>query len=108
MNERLNELLENEEFMKGLVTCQSPEELANLFEKNSIVLDEELSIEDAFELVKKQESGELNDSELDAVSGGGIALGLAISSAALIIVSAGLVCFIAGYAYQKFRDYYQK
>ena len=102
MDERLTKLLENEELMKGLVACQSPEELAKLFEENSIVLDEGLSVEEAFQLVKKQENGELDAAELDSVSGG-IALGLALSSAALFVVSAGMICFLAGYAYQKFR-----
>lgn len=102
MDEKVKKLIENEGLMEGLVTCNSPEELAHLLKANSIVLDDGLSIEEAFDLVKKQANGELDVAELDSVSGG-IAIGLAITSAALFVVSAGMICFLAGYAYEKFR-----
>ena len=107
MDERVKKLLENEDLMIALVECDSPEKLAKIFEVNSISLEEGLSIEDAYELLKKQADNELSEEALDEVSGG-IALGLAITTAGLFVASAGFVIFLCGYAYQTYRNYKKK
>ena len=104
MNENVKQLIENDELMEGLATCKTPEELAKLLEANSLVLEDGLSIEEAFALVKKQADDELDVTDLDSVSGGiGFLVGAA--AAGMLIVSAGCICFLAGYAYQKYSEY---
>lgn len=82
------ENLENDALMERLAACNSPEELANMLEANSLVLEDGLSIEKAFELLKRQANGELDAAELNSVSGG-MKLGFTVASAA----KAGVVKF---------------
>ena len=60
MNENLQKLLENEELMTGLVEVQTPEELQALLDKNAVALEDSLTIEEAFKLLKEQESAEIS------------------------------------------------
>lgn len=99
----MENILKNEDLMVGLVEAESPEQLGELFATHGIVLAEDLTIEKAFELVKAQENAELNEDELDGVNGG-IAVSLAISSAALLALAATELCFFAGYAYQTYQN----
>ena len=70
MDENVEPLVENDDLMDRLAASNSPEELASLLEANSLVLEDGLSIEKAFELLKKQAHGELDAAELNSVSGG--------------------------------------
>lgn len=80
-------LAENEEFIRKLAETESPEEAVALFEENGVtVTKEELlsSMESA-----DAESGELNEAALDGVSGGmslvtSIALQAAIKTAKVV------------------------
>lgn len=85
--------------MEGLVTVTSPEELAKLFDVHNILLKKDLTIKTAFELVKAQESGGLTEVALDDVSGG-----VVFSAVAPFTLSAASLHFIAGYAYQKYKN----
>ena len=105
MEEKFEKILENKDLMIGLVECKTPEELAKLFEENSIGLEEGLSIEDAFDLLKKSADNELSEDALDEVSGGAIGLGLALTTAGLLVLSAGCISFLCGYAYQAYKNY---
>lgn len=107
MNEMLQKCLDNEEFITGLVEVKTPEELQELFDKNKLVLEEGLSIEEAFTLLKEQENAEISEEELENVSGG-IGFVLAATSAGLLIVGAGMLCFLGGYAYQTYQNYKKK
>ena len=95
----MNEILENVEVMEGIVTVTSPEELAKLFDAYNIQLEKDLTIEKAFELVKAQESGGLTEVALDDVSGG-----VVFSAVAAFTLSAAALHFIAGYAYQRYKN----
>lgn len=98
----MEQILKNEELLVGLVNVNTPEELAKLFSEHNIQLEEGLNYEQAFEMVKAQENAELNEEDLDNVNGG-IALAVALGAAATFTFAAATICFIAGYAYQKFR-----
>lgn len=100
----MENILKNEELMIGLVEAETPAQLAELFAAHNITLTEDVSIEKAFELVKAQENAELNEDALDDVNGG-IALSLALTSAAALALGATELCFFAGYAYQTFKNY---
>lgn len=99
----MEKIMQNEELMIGLVEAETPAQLAELFAAHNITLAEDLTIEKAFELVKAQENAELSENDLDDVSGG-IAFGLAVSSAVLLAVAATELCFFAGYAYQTYQN----
>ena len=99
----LKELVENEELLLGVINAENPDELAKVFLENGLALEEGLSMDEAFKIVKAQENSELSDAELENVSGG-IALSLAVSVVITTAVSAGVAAFIAGYGYQKFKN----
>lgn len=99
----IQKIMENEEFLQGLVEVETPAQLGELFAKNGIELEEGLSLEKAFELVKAQENAELNEDALDDVNGG-IGLLVGLGAAASLTFAAGVVCFISGYAYQKYKN----
>lgn len=107
MNENLQKLLENEELMAGLVEVQTPEELQALLDKNAVALEDGLTIEEAFKLLKEQESAEISEAELENVAGG-IGLVVAATSAGLLALSAGMLCFLGGYAYQTYKNWKKK
>lgn len=99
----MEEILKNEELMVGLVEAETPAQLAELFAAHGITLAEDLTMEKAFELVKAQENAELSEDALDDVNGG-IALGVAITSAAVLALASTELCFFAGYAYQTYKN----
>lgn len=103
----IKELTENKEFLAGLVEAESPERLAKLFEENGVVLEDGISIEDAFKMIKEQEHAELDEAELEDVSGG-IGLLVGLSAAGSLIVSAGMLSFLGGYAYQAIKKRFKK
>ena len=103
----MEKILANEELMVGLVEAKDPQELAALFAQHGIVLEDGLTIEEAFNMVKNQENGELSEDSLDDVSGG-IALAVALGAAAAFTLGGAALIFIAGYAYQKYQNYKKK
>lgn len=107
MSEQLTRLMEDEKFLKDLVTVETPEALATLFEAKGVTLEEGLSIEKAFELVKSSESAELNEEDLETATGG-IGLLVGIGAAVSLGLSSGAICFLAGYGYQKIKNALKK
>ena len=105
MNSDLQKLMDNEELMIGLVECQTPAELEKLLKDNAIELEEGLTTEKAFELVKAQESGELNAEDLDDVSGGLIGFAAGAMAVGSFVLAGAALCFLGGYAYQKYQNY---
>ena len=103
----INDLMKNEEFLKGLVEVATPSELKELFEKNDIQLEDDLSIDEAFELVKKQKDAELDEEQLEDVNGG-VAFAVAAGAVGALVLAGGVLCFISGYAYQKYQDWKKK
>lgn len=106
MNE-LNKILENEDLLAGLVEAETPGELATLFTAHNIVLADDLTIEEAFNLVKAQENAELTDTDLDSVSGG-VASAVLLGAACTMVLAASVVIFISGYAYQSYKNNQKK
>lgn len=101
----INDLYANEELLAGLVEAESPAELAEVFAKNNIELEEGLTIEEAFKLVKEQENAkadELNEEDLEDVAGG-IALTVALGAAGAFIAGGAVIIGISGYAYTKYK-----
>ena len=97
----IKELMENEEFLKGLVEVSTPAELGKLFEKNGIELDADLTLDEAYEIVKKNENSELSEGELENINGG-IAFAVAAGAVGAFVLAGGTVSFLSGYAYQKY------
>ena len=100
----INDLMSNEEFLKGLVEVNTAAELGELFVKNSIELDGSLTLEEAFEMVKKNENAELSEDDLENANGG-IAFAVAAGAVGAFVLAGGTISFLSGYAYQK---YYKK
>lgn len=100
MNE-MEKLLQNEELLNGLVEVETPEALAKLFAEHNVVLEEGLSIEQAFQMVQDRKTDELNEEALEDVNGG-IALAVGLGAAGALIFSAGVLIFISGYAYERY------
>lgn len=97
----INDLMSNEELLKGLVEVKTATELGELFAKNNVELDDSLTLEEAFEMVKKNEDAELSEEDLEAANGG-IALAVAAGSVGCFVLAGATVCFLSGYAYQKY------
>lgn len=97
----MENILKNEELLVGLVNVKTPEELGKLLAEHNIALEEGLTVERAFEMVKAQESDELNEVALDDVNGG-IGLLAAVGAAASFTVGGAAIIFIAGYAYYRY------
>lgn len=100
----MNNILKNEALMIGLVEAETPAQLAELFATHNITLAEELTIEQAFEMVKAQGNAELNEDALDDVNGG-ILFTTAVTAAAALALAGTELCFFAGYAYQTYKNY---
>lgn len=96
-------ILENKQLMENLVEVETPEELTALFAQHSIELEEGLTAEEAFRLLKEQGSDELDENELENVNGG-IGLGVALGAAGALVLGAAAIIFIGGYAYQKYQN----
>lgn len=107
MNERLLELTKDRDFLQRMIEAESPEQLGLLFKRYEIEL-ENLSIEEAFKLVREQENAELNENELEDVSGGLIGVATAIGAGATLIVGGVAVCFLAGVAWQIGKSAYNQ
>lgn len=101
MNEKMQELLNDEEFMKAFISVENPQELEKLVADRGIAL-EGVTPEEAFEIIKKQDNGEFSEEDLQDVSGG-IAVSLALGSAALMAFGASNIAAYASYAYHKFK-----
>ena len=99
----IKDLIANEEFLKGLVEVSTPAELSELLKNNDVELEESITIEEAFDTIKKQESAELSDADLDDVSGG-IAFTVAVGAVAAFVVAGAELSFLGGYAYQKYKN----
>ena len=93
----IQELMANEEFMKGLVEVSSSTELEELFKKNELTLEEGLTFKEAYELIKKQDSEELSDINLEDVTGG----------ANYVDVVAGLEGYALGFLYGYAKKVYK-
>jgi len=81
----VKKLFADEEYVKGLVALETPEEVQASLKEQGL----ECSVEDIMkikDLLPKFKDGELNDEELESVSGGSFAIGVA----AVLGVCAGL------------------
>lgn len=97
----LKELTDNKEFMKGLVEAKTPEELGEVFKANKVELEEGITLEQAFELVKNQDNAELSEDELDEANGG-IAFTLAVTTVGCFVAGGAALSFLGGYASRTF------
>lgn len=75
VEQRILELMEDEDFLKEMLDARTPEELVEVYKRNNLVLGD-ISPEEAFAAVQaekaKAEAGdELSEEDLDAVAGGG-------------------------------------
>lgn len=108
----VKQLLENEELLRGLVDSKTPEELMKVLGENKITLEEGLTAEEAFSIVKSHENDELNDElndeSLELVSGGVIGTGIAFLAASGFIFSGLALSFLGGYAYRKVESFINK
>ncbi len=100
MDPNVQKLLENEQFLEGLVNAETPEELGVVFKENNIVLAEGETLEDAFAAAQAAKTDELNEDSLEEVSGGVV---LALTTAACFVVGSGLVSFFASYGYRSIK-----
>lgn len=71
MEEKIKELVEDQEFVKKLLSCEEPEQVQKLFADNGV----EISLEDVKALGKAlaamaESDGELSEDDLEAVAGG--------------------------------------
>ena len=103
MNENMEKLMENEELLKGLVECSTPEELMKILKENNVELEEGLTPEEAFKAVKQNQNDELDEAALEDVSGG-IALGVALGAVGAFVLAGSALAFLGGYAYQKIKN----
>ena len=101
MYKNMEEIMKDEEFLISLVETNSADEFYSILQSKKIELDG-LTKEEAYELFKAQEFKELDENALDDVSGG-IAVALAVSSAAYLLAGGSAICFFAGGAYETFR-----
>ena len=69
MNENMEKLMANEELLKGLVECTTPDELMKVLKDNSVELEKGLTPEEAFKAVKQYQTDELDEEALENVSG---------------------------------------
>ena len=104
MNENVEKLMENEEFLKGLVECTTPDELMKVLKDNNIELEEGLTPEAAFKAVKQYQNDELNEESLEAVSGGSITVGTMLLATGAFVLAGSALAFFGGYAYQKIKN----
>ena len=102
MNEEFKKLLEDKEFLTALVEVKTPESLGKLFTARNIKIDN-LTNEEAFRILKEQETAELDERSLEDVSGG-IAFTVAAGAVGAFVLGAGAIAFIGGYAYQTIKN----
>ena len=104
MNEKLEKLMENDELLKGLVECSTPDELMKILKENELELEEGLTPEEAFKAVKEYQNDEVSEEALENVSGGmAISTGLMVVGA--YVLAGGELSFLGAYAYQKIKNF---
>lgn len=119
-SEKLKELMENEEFISGMIQAQNPNELGIVLAENHVELSSS-SLEEAFNEVQKQiseaENGELSEEALEAVSGGwgSLLTGVIVSgqlaawaSVTLPVVGAFVAFGLAKYGINKLKKRFKK
>lgn len=99
-NEDVRKLMENEQFLEGLIEAKDPEELATVLKDNNIELPEGETIEEAFETVQAHKTDELTEEALEDVAGGIV---ITASVAACYVVSTALLGFFTSYGYQTIK-----
>ena len=96
VEQRVAELMENEEFLKAMLDANTPEELIAVYERNNLVLGE-ISPEEAFQAIQAEKakaaaSDELSEDDLDDVAGGGkVYFALKIAKGCFYIATSGSV-----------------
>ena len=100
----MKELMANEEFLKGIVEVETPASLGELFAKHDVQLEDGISLEEAFETIKKQENSELSETELEDANGG-IAFAVAAGAVGAFVAGGAALCFLGGYAYQTYKKW---
>lgn len=103
MNEKMKSLMENEELMTALVEAETPEELGKVFEDSGITLEDGMTVEEAFRIVKAQKDAELDEDVLEDVSGGMV--GTIILAVGACTLASAELAFLGGYAYQTYQNY---
>lgn len=98
VDERVQELLNNDEVLGKMLYAESPDELMQVFAENNIVL-EQVTKEEAFDAFQRAKNGELSEEELDNVSGG---VYFALKAGAFYLAVsgsvAGALCVVGGVA----------
>lgn len=84
----MENIINNEELMKKLAAVETVEELMKVFEENSITLEEGVTAQQFLDTMKGTQNEELNEDDLDDVSGGIIVSTTA--AAAVVAGAAGL------------------
>lgn len=103
IKEKLESLKNNETLMEAIVEAETAEELVKVFEANELKLADDITAEEAFELVKSQINGELNENDLDSVNGG-IMFTTAVMAAGAFILGASEITVIGSYAYYSYKN----
>lgn len=97
-NERIEELFNNEEVLEKMLFAETPDALMEVFAENNIVL-EDVTKEEAFEAFQRAKNGELNEDDLEDVSGG---VYFALKAGAIYLAVsgsvAGALCVVGGVA----------
>ena len=106
METNVKTLVENKNLLEGIARATTPDELMEVFSSNNIQLEDGMTKEQAFEMVKKQVSGELSVSELEHAYGG-IAITLALAATGCFVAGGAALCFLGGYAYQTCKKWWR-
>ena len=83
MEVKAQELLNNDDLLKGITTADTADELMAVLKEHEIQLEEGLNPEHAFEMVQSSKTKELGDQELESVSGGILFATAAMAAGAL-------------------------
>jgi len=98
VNERVQELLDNEQALEAMLNAESPDALMQVFADNNIIL-EDVTKEEAFAAFQNAKNGELTEEALDDVAGG---VYLAVKAGAFYLAVsgsvAGALCVAGGIA----------
>lgn len=75
VEQRIAELMDNETFLKDMLDAKNPDELVEVYNRNGLVLGDDISAEEAFAAVQAEKEkaingDELSEEDLDAVAGG--------------------------------------
>ncbi|MGN0585464.1 MAG: hypothetical protein ACI4JD_08420 [Ruminococcus sp.] len=96
---KASELLGREDFAEKLKLVESPEDVQKLFADNGV----ELSLEDienmAMESMKNADDGEIDEDDLDNVSGGFV-------TTACFVIGGASLCFYSSVGYHKLKRWY--